>query len=61
MSTLDRTSLAGGVALLIVGTVLMLDATGVIDLTFALLWPMFAAAVGAILLVAGADDRRRGR
>lgn len=56
---LDLTSLAGGVVLIVVGVLLLLDRTGEIDLGFDGLWPMLAAATGAILLAAGLDDRRR--
>jgi hypothetical protein len=58
---LDLTSLAGGIVLMIVGVLILLDRTGEIDLSFDGLWPLLAAATGAVLLAAGLDDRRRGR
>lgn len=58
---IDLTSLAGGIVLMIVGVVILLDRTGDIDLGFDGLWPLLAAATGAIFLAAGLDDRRRGR
>ncbi|HEX6388782.1 MAG TPA: hypothetical protein VFZ89_05040 [Solirubrobacteraceae bacterium] len=58
---IDVTSLAGGVVLIILGVLILLDRTGEIDLTFAALWPLLVGAVGAVLLAAGLDDRRHGR
>jgi hypothetical protein len=55
------TSLGGGVVLIVFGVLLLLDRTGDLDLSFDALWPLLAGAVGAVLLVAGLDDRRRGR
>jgi hypothetical protein len=46
-------SVVAGLALLAFGVVLMLDATGAIDLRFAGFAPLACAAVGAILLSAG--------
>jgi hypothetical protein len=46
-------SLVAGLALLALGSVLLLDATGAIELRFAGLAPLACAAVGAILLSAG--------
>ena len=60
MRTLDRTSLVSGIVLIIVGTVFLLDRTGTLNLHFDALWPLLAGAGGAILLVAGLDDRRDG-
>jgi hypothetical protein len=58
---LDLTSLAGGIVLIIVGVLILLDRTGDIDLDFDGLWPLLVGATGAVLLAAGMDDRRRGR
>jgi hypothetical protein len=58
---LDRTSLAGGLVLIVLGVLLLLDRTGDLDLRFGALWPMLAGAIGVVLLAAGMDDRRRGR
>lgn len=58
---LDLASLVGGLVLVAVGVILLLDRTGELDVHFAALWPMLAGAAGAVLLAAGLDDRRRGR
>jgi hypothetical protein len=58
---LDLTSLVAGAVLVAVGAVLLLDRTDAIDIDFGGLWPLLIGAVGAILLAAGLDDRRRGR
>jgi hypothetical protein len=58
---LDLTSLAGGIVLMIVGVLILLDRTGDINLHFDGLWPLLTAAAGTVLLAAGLDDRRRGR
>jgi hypothetical protein len=58
---LDLASLVAGLALIVVGLFLLLDRTGALDIRFSALWPMLAALVGAVLLAAGLDDRRRGR
>ena len=42
-----------GAAVLVLGAVLLADAAGAIDLTFAWLAPLACAAVGAILLALG--------
>jgi hypothetical protein len=60
-SEVDLTSLAGGIVLMILGIVILLDRTGDISLGFDGLWPLLAGAAGAVLLAAGLDDRRRGR
>jgi hypothetical protein len=46
-------SLVAGLAVIALGGVLMLDATGTFELRFASLGPIACAAVGAILLAAG--------
>lgn len=56
---LDVPSLVAGLALIAVGTVLLLDRTGALDLSFDALWPMLAAAAGVALLASGIDERRR--
>jgi len=58
---LDLTSLVGGMVLVGIGVLLLLDRTGELDLGFDALWPMLLGALGAVLLAAGMDDRRRGR
>jgi hypothetical protein len=46
-------SLVGGLVVLALGVVLLLDGAGAFDLSFATLTPIACAAVGAILLSAG--------
>lgn len=55
----DRASAVAGIAFLIVGTILLLDRLGELDLDLGGLWPLLAATAGAILLAHGLDDRRR--
>lgn len=56
---LDVPSLVAGVALILVGTVLLLDRMEVLDVDLGGLWPLLAFAAGAALLARGVDDRRR--
>lgn len=56
---LDVPSLVSGLALVLVGTVLLLDRLDVLDLDLGGLWPLLAFAAGASLLALGIDDRRR--
>jgi hypothetical protein len=49
----DLTSLVAGLAVLVIGGVLLLDSTGAVDLNFAVLGPLACAALGAILLARG--------
>jgi hypothetical protein len=49
----DLTSLVGGVAVIAFGVVLLLDAAGTFELSFAVLGPLACAAAGAILLASG--------
>jgi hypothetical protein len=53
----EPTSLVAGLALAAFGIVLLLDATGGIDLRFAALGPLACAVVGAILLASGLTRR----
>jgi hypothetical protein len=53
MRSFDATSLVAGVLVALFGVVLLLDATGTIDLHFAALAPLACAVVGAILLTSG--------
>lgn len=61
----DRSSIVAGIAVLALGGVLLLDETGVIELSFAVLAPVACAATGAILLAAGlgrsSEKGRNGR
>jgi Domain of unknown function (DUF5668) len=49
----DTTSLVAGLAIIVFGTVLLLDRLDAIDLRFGYFWPAVAATVGAILLASG--------
>jgi hypothetical protein len=50
---LDLPSLVGGVAVLVLGVVLLLDRLDVLNLRFASLGPLACAAIGAVLLASG--------
>jgi hypothetical protein len=51
--TIDITSMVAGLAVLALGSVLLLDALELVDLSFALFAPIACAAVGAILVASG--------
>jgi hypothetical protein len=53
----DIPALVAGLALLALGTVLLLDALGVLDLGFGLFAPIACAVTGAILLANGLSRR----
>jgi hypothetical protein len=53
----DVPSIVAGIAVLALGAVLLLDATGAIELSFGLLAPVACAAAGAILLASGLARR----
>jgi hypothetical protein len=50
---LDIRALVAGLAVLTLGGILLLDALGAIDLTFAVFAPVACAAAGAILVANG--------
>jgi hypothetical protein len=54
----DPTSLVAGLAVLALGVLLLLEATGTFDLSFGVLGPVACAAAGAILLASGMTRRR---
>jgi hypothetical protein len=56
---LDRASLVAGLAIALLGALLLLDRTGVIDIGFGYAAPAVTATVGAILLAAGLQGPRR--
>ncbi len=56
MSRLDRTSLAGGIALLVIGLLLLLDSTGELELTAGWATSAFLAGLGVTLLAGGLDS-----
>jgi hypothetical protein len=49
----DVTSVVAGVCVAALGVLLLLDATGTIELRFGVLGPAICAALGAILLASG--------
>jgi hypothetical protein len=49
----DRTLIVAGLATIALGTLFLLDRTGVIDVRFDYMLPALLAAVGAVLLAAG--------
>lgn len=55
------TVLLTGVAVFVLGVLLVLDADGTIDLRFAFVAPVLVGALGAILLASGLVGRGRGR
>ena len=51
----DRVSLVSGIALSLLGAILLLDQAGAFDLRFDYAAPAVLAAAGVILLVSGLD------
>ena len=49
----DRTLIVAGLVTIALGTLFLLDRTGVIDVRFDYMLPAVLAAVGAVLLAAG--------
>lgn len=54
---LDSGALTAGLVVSLLGTLLLLDRLDALDLSFGWLFPLAAAAVGAILLAMGLADR----
>jgi len=54
----DLTSAVAGAAVIALGVLLLLDATGSVDLRFGVLGPAVCAALGAILLASGMSRPR---
>ena len=54
----DIPALVAGLAVLALGAVLMLDALGAVDLTYAAFAPVACAAAGAILVANGLSRRQ---
>ena len=52
-------TLAGGLAVILFGTWILLDAEGTLHVSFAALGPALAAAAGLVLLAGGLEDRGR--
>jgi hypothetical protein len=61
MRSPNVTVLLTGVAVFVLGVLLVLDADGTIDLRFAYMAPVLVGALGAILLASGLVGRGRGR
>lgn len=53
----DAPSLVAGLALVVLGAVLLADSVGALDLDFAALGPLALGAVGATLLASGLTRR----
>lgn len=56
----NLTTLAVGIALIVLGVLLVLEQQGRVTLGFAYTGPVLVAGVGAVLLVNGLAARRRG-
>ena len=54
---LDSGALTAGLVVILLGTLLLLDRVETLDLGFGWLFPLLAAAVGAMLLAMGLADR----
>jgi hypothetical protein len=61
MRSPNVTVLMTGVAVSVLGVLLVLDADGTIDLRFAYTMPVLVGALGTILLVSGLLGRRQRR
>jgi hypothetical protein len=55
----DLTSLIGGLCLVAIGTLLVLETENVINLRLGFVWPALLAAAGATLLAGGLRKGRR--
>jgi hypothetical protein len=55
----DVPSLVAGMAVTLLGLLLLADRLALLDLSFRLLWPTLLAAVGAVLLASGLSGPRR--
>lgn len=55
----DRPSLVAGIAVIVLGLLLLLDYAGTLDLGFDWLVPAVLATIGAMLLAAGLEGGRR--
>ncbi len=52
----DRTLIVAGLTAIVLGTLLLLDRTGTIDVRFDYMLPAVLAAAGAVLMVAGLSE-----
>ena len=57
----DAVSLTAGIALVVLGIVLLLDSTGTIELDSSAMAPIVLGTIGAILLASGRSRARRQR
>lgn len=57
----NLTALTGGLVVIVLGVLLVLDAGGRIALRFAYTGPLIVAGVGAVLLASGLEARARAR
>jgi len=57
---IDLVALVGGIAVLVLGAVLLLDAADALNLRFAALAPLACAAVGGVLLARGLEGTEQG-
>lgn len=57
----DSTSLAAGLAVLVMGVLLLLDQEDALSLTLGVFGALVAAVIGTILLVSGLSDGDRER
>ncbi len=55
----DVPTLVAGIAVTLLGALLLLDRLEVLDLRFGLFWPAILAAIGAVLLASGLSGPRR--
>jgi hypothetical protein len=59
VSRFDPASMAAGLVVCALGTLLLLDQLDVLDLRFGYLWPALLGSIGAILLAFGLAGKRR--
>jgi hypothetical protein len=58
-SRVDPVALVAGIAITLLGTLLLLDQFGELDLGFGYTAPAVLAAAGAVLVTSGLTERRR--
>jgi hypothetical protein len=59
VNSFDPASLAAGLVICALGTLLLLDQLEVLDLRFGYLWPALLGTIGTILLAVGLAGKRR--
>jgi uncharacterized membrane protein YgaE (UPF0421/DUF939 family) len=55
----DRVSLVAGVAVIVIGTLLLLDQEDVLSLSLGIVGAIISATIGAILIVSGLGEEDR--